>query len=134
MSPEAQVVAALMARVKKLALTPALPVLYRERPTRTRPEAYVEVDYLPNRSERRYLSGGRLDRSGILQLTLCLPIGSHEITHRERAAQVAAHFPADLRLTEGAMIVVIEKTDIGRGLPDGGHWRTPVSVYYRSRG
>jgi hypothetical protein len=131
MTPEAELVATLMGRVKTLVTTPALPVLYREQPVSNKPEAYIEVDHLPNQSDRRYLAGGRLDRAGILQLTLCLPIGNFEIWHRERAGQVAAHFPADLRLVQGSTTVVIVKTDVGRGLPDGGHWRTVVSVYYR---
>ena len=131
MTPEAELVAAIMGRVKTLVTTPALPVLYREQPVSNKPEAYIEVDHLPNQSDRRYLAGGRLDRAGILQLTLCLPIGNFEIWHRERAGQVAAHFPADLRLAQGSTTVVIVKTDVGRGLPDGGHWRTFVSVYYR---
>ncbi len=131
MTPEAELVAALMGRVKTLVTTPALPVLYREQPISNKPEAYIEVDHLPNQSDRRYLAGGRLDRAGILQLTLCLPIGNFEVWHRERAGQVAAHFPADLRLVQGSTTVVIYQTDVGRGLPDGGHWRTFVSVYYR---
>jgi hypothetical protein len=131
MTPEAELVAALMGRVKTLVTTPALPVLYREQPVGNKPEAYIEVDHLPNQSDRRYLAGGRLDRAGILQLTLCLPIGNFEVWHRERAGQVAAHFPADLRLVQGSTTVVIYQTDVGRGLPDGGHWRTFVSVYYR---
>ncbi len=133
MTPEAEIVAALMARVKTLTLTPPLPVLYREIPAE-RPASYIEIDHLPSESDRRYLAGGRLDRSGILQLTLCLPIGKHEVWHRERAGQVAAHFPADLPMTQGLTTVKVFKTDVGRGLPDGRHWRTPVSVYYRSRG
>ena len=133
MTPEAEVVAALMARVKTLTLTPPLPILYLEMP-QERPESYVEVDHLPNESDRRYLAGGPLDRSGILQLSLCLPVGRFEVWHREQAGQVAAHFPADLRLVEGSTTVLIVKSDVGRGLPDGAHWRTPVSIYYRARG
>ena len=134
MTPEAELVAALMARVKTLVTTPSLPLLYREQPVGNTPEAYIQVDHLPNESDRRYLAGGRLDRAGILQLTLCLPIGQYEVWHRERAGQVAAHFPADLRLVQGTTTVLVVKTDVGRGLPDGAHWRTPVSVYYRVRG
>lgn len=133
MSPEAQVLAALIGRVKTLALTPPIPLAYREIPAE-RPESYIEVDYLPNEAQRRYLAGDRLDREGILQLSLCLPIGQFEIVYRETAAQIAAHFPGDMRLTSGATIVLIVKSVVGRGLPDGAHWRTPVSVYYRARG
>jgi hypothetical protein len=133
MTPEAEVLAALIGRVKELVLSPPMPVLYREVPGE-RPEAYIEVDHLPNESDRVYLAGGPLHRQGILQLTVCQPVGRFEVWHREMAGQVAAHFPPDLRRTSGTTTVLIYKTDVGRGLPDGGHWRTPVSVHYRVRG
>ena len=126
---EAEILTALMARVATLPT--ALPVLHRERIAEL-PAECVIIDYLPNEDVRVQVSGGEKHRMGILQMTLCSKPGQFEVVYREVAALLAAHFAANDRLTSGAVILAIVKTDVGRGAADGPHWRTPIRVFYEA--
>ena len=108
-----------------------LPVIYAP-PGATQPAEYIQVNHLPNESERLSLpAGGAIRRPGILQLTLAATPGQHEIVYVERAGKIAAHF-RDQRLSAGGVTVTVYKVDIGRGMSDMARWRVPVSVYYRA--
>ena len=129
MTPEAAVLAALYGRVESI--PGGLPILYGA-PGAEQPAEYIQVNHLPNESERLSLpAGGSIRRQGILQLTLAATPGQHEIVYVERAAGIAAHF-RDQRLSSSGVIVTVYKVDIGRGGSDTARWRVPVSVYYRA--
>ena len=129
MTVEASIHAALMARVETIpgGYAIAWPGL-----SFTEPAEYLDVRHIPNQTERRALHGRYgLNRMGILQITLCAPLGQYEIVYIEKAGQIAEHFPRDLPLTHDGVTVRIVKADIAQGFADGQHWRVPISVYYR---
>lgn len=131
MTPEAAIHIALMEQVSTLVLVPDAPLYFREVPA-VRPETdHIEVDHLPNTTDRIFVTAGRLWRQGILQLTLCSKMGQYAAVYMERAGQIAEHFARETALTVDGVTIEIVKVDVGRGLADGAHWRIPVSVYYR---
>jgi hypothetical protein len=95
---------------------------------------YLQVQHLPNQTERIFIKGDAPHRRpGILQLSLMVPnTGSWDFTvTTERAGLIAAHFPADLRLTGNGVSLRIELApSIAQGFPDGAYWKTPISVRY----
>lgn len=108
-----------------------IPIYFREIPADRPQTDYIEVDHLPNANDRLFVTSGRLWRQGILQLTLCSKLGQFQSVFVERAGLMAQWFAPNLALTEDGVTIEIVKTDVGRGLAEGGHWRIPVSVYYR---
>jgi hypothetical protein len=131
MTPEAAIHVALMEQVEDLSLITSTPLFYREIPADRPQTDYIEVDHLPNANDRLFVTSGRLWRQGILQLTLCSALGQYEAVYRERAGQIAAHFLQNLALTVDGVTIEVTRTDVGRGLAEGAHWRIPISVYYR---
>lgn len=129
---EAYIHGALMARVESLLLSPVVPVIYPG-PEAARPDGeHIEAHHLPNQNVRRALSGkSPMIRLGILQLTLCSPLGRFERDYRERAGQIAAHFPLDHVMTQGGVGLRVTRVDVMPGLKDDTHYRTPVRVYYQ---
>jgi hypothetical protein len=105
--------------------------------TPPRPMPYLEVRHLPNTNTRRAV--GHTDahrRAGILQVTLKYPttLNHAEAVQTEIAGQIAAHFPAGLRMTYGDVSLQIEKApDIASSFRDGTdpYWQTPLSIRYR---
>lgn len=101
---------------------------------------YVECRHIPNSVNRRLLgSDDPQERPGIVQLTLCWPaadigIGSgktHPDVLIQKAGEVAAYFPTDLRLTfEGAVVAIERAPDVAQPYRDEAYIRAPVSVLY----
>lgn len=126
---------ALKGRVETLSLSPSVPVVY---PKQDAPASgkYIEVADLPNRTSR--LSLGSADphrRPGILQLTLNSPVSPKQAfeVDKQTAALIAAHFPADLKLThEDVTVHVTKAPDVAQSYRVNAYWLTPVSVYYEA--
>ena len=136
--PEAHIHVALMARVESMSLTPSLALQYpgvSDRALDTSGE-YARVTHLPNQPDRWGMQGSSpMDRTGFLIIDLFTVIteGSYQGIAIARAGEIAAHFPADLKLSDSGYEVQIEKSfpGIGRKDPNGTHWHTPVEVQYR---
>lgn len=129
MSASANIQSALNTRAATIT---QLPLVYREIPGE-KPTEYIEVDFIPNESNRIGLKGSdAMDNMGLYQLSVCKRHGQYEVVYRALAETIAAYFPADTALTFGGTRVEVIKTEVGRGLPDGPHWRIPVTVYYRA--
>lgn len=97
------------------------------------PAPYIEVRHLPNRADRVLIGIGPQIRPGILQLDYMEPLSSplDDIQVGERAGLIAAHFPADLKITAHSVSVRIEQApDVAQGFADGAYWRLPVSIRY----
>lgn len=134
---EADIQAALMARVESLSLSPALPVAWPGAPFTDTEGDYIRVSHLRPEPDRPFVnSDDPLDRRGILQLDLFTVLGSHQIEADVIAGSIVAHFPRDLRLTSGSAVVRVVKAwaMTGRPDPNGTHWHTPVQVNYRASG
>lgn len=135
---EAHIHVALMARVQSMSLTPSLALQYPGISDRSIDVSgeYARVTHLPNEPDRWGIKGSSaMDRTGFLILDLFTRIteGSWQGLAVSRAGQIAAHFPADLRLSDSGYEVKIEKSypGIGRKDPNGTHWHTPVEIQYR---
>lgn len=129
---EACIHGALMARVESLTLTPVVPVIYPG-PEAVRPAGeHIEAHHLPNQNIRRALSSSApMIRLGYLQLTLCSVLGLFERDYRERAGQIAEHFPLDLPMTQEGVTMKVTRVDVQPGRKDETHYRTSVRVYYQ---
>jgi hypothetical protein len=96
---------------------------------------YVEVRLFPNKSNRVLItSSGPMDRMGILQLTLCVPIALKRTFEQmqEQAGLIAAQFATDERLEYGGLIVRIQQApDIAQSFRDDAYWRWPISIRWR---
>lgn len=105
-----------------------------------RHQPYVEVRHLPNQVNRRFIgSDDPQERPGILQLTICWPAAdvgtgsgkTHPDELIQRAGEVAAHFPTDLKMRFDGVTVRVEKApDVAQPYRDEAYWRVPVGVYY----
>lgn len=129
---------ALNARVQSMSLTPSVPVVF---PKQDAPDSrHIIVSWMPNRNQRRAVGSNSAHiRPGILQLSLMSPIPGQAVeVETEIAGQIAAHFPADLRMSFGGVTVRVTQapdvatafraSDVGGSNRDGKFWHTPVSV------
>lgn len=139
MGVEANIHAALMARVEALTLSPALPVSYPGVPFTAPDGDYIRVTHIRNRPVQRSVgtfTGS--ERMGLLQLDLFTRIdaGSWQIVADDMADDIAAHFPRGLRMTSNGQLVRVFQSWVAQGVkdPDGTHWQTPVIVDYRAYG
>jgi hypothetical protein len=132
---------ALRGRVETLpfSIVPQTAISWPKKPF-TKPQAngqpapYIEVRHLPNRVERIFIDGGAPHRRpGIMQLDYLAPVAGSldDIQITEMAGRIAAHFPADLKLTaQGATVRIERAPDVSQGFADGAYWRVPVSIRY----
>ncbi len=105
-----------------------------------KPLPYVECRHIPNRVNRLLIgSQAPQERPGILQITLCWPASeistgsgkTHPDVLIQRAGEIAAHFPTDLRLTFDGVTVRVERApDVSQAYRDDAYVRVPVSVRY----
>jgi hypothetical protein len=94
---------------------------------------YIEVRQLPNQSDRVLINRPLARRLGILQLDYLSPLNEGLTAEQaiQQAGLIAEHFPGDLKMRSGDLLVQVEQApDVGRGLEDKGYWRIPVSVRY----
>lgn len=104
------------------------------------PTPYVEAHHEPNRTVRLLIrSDAPHERPGLLLLTLCWPIAkvgsgagkTHRNAVREQAAQIAAHFRADLRMIfDGVSVRVTKAPDVLGAYRDDAYLRTQVRIAY----
>ncbi len=113
---------ALKGRVQTLVLTPALPVAWPNESFSPPSSGYLRVTWSPNRTERRAVgSSGTPIRPSLLQIDVMAKKDRDVSVALEIAGQVAAHFPADLRVTaHGISCRVVRAPDIAQPLSGEG--------------
>jgi hypothetical protein len=105
MAAESDIMAALFARAASFAATPALPVAWPN--VAFTPPAN---QFVPNVANRVTIdSDGPHQHLGLLQVSVYWTKGQGEAGPRAIAADLAAHFPCDLKLTSGGTTVRITK-------------------------
>lgn len=111
MAIESEIMAALFAQVESLALSPAMPIAWPNRPfTPPADHRYLRVQFVPNMANRITIdSDGPHQHLGLLQVSVYWTKGEGERVPRAVAADIAAHFPCDLRLASGGLFVRITK-------------------------
>lgn len=132
---QSEIEAALFARVASFTYSPAIPVAWPNVSMNPKPARYLRVNHIPNTSRRLFVgSSAPHQRLGLLQVDVFTPLNQGPSTATEIAGLVAAHFPADLRLTTGSPLKVVGRVakaaDVGPALPDDTHLMTPVTVAY----
>ena len=100
----------------------------------TRAQDYILVSHTPNRPERGGINPedrGSHKFRGFLTLSVMTRIGVGNSEAAELSGELISHFPADLRLSDGEVILrVVQEPYATQGYRDGDRWRTPVVVEY----
>lgn len=108
---ESEIMELLFARLSSFTASPALPVAWPN--VSFAPPAdhrYLRVQFVPNMANRVTIDcDGPHQHLGLLQVSVYWTKGQGEAAPRSIAAAVAAHFPCDLRLASGGLIVRITK-------------------------
>lgn len=108
---ESEIMELLFARLSSFTASPALPVAWPNVPDAPPADhRYLRVQFVPNMANRVTIdSDGPHQHLGLLQVSVYWTKGQGEATPRAIAAAIAAHFPCDLRLASGGLIVRITK-------------------------
>ncbi|HEY8066633.1 MAG TPA: phage tail terminator-like protein [Methylosinus sp.] len=136
-APEAAIPALLFSHLSALSLAPTLPIAWPDVPfAPTIGEAFLAVDYLPNRSTDPFLAfdDGTLYH-GLLQVAVVTPRGSGAISAARIAAAIADHFDAGttLRPDDQSFALKIDaRPRIGGPIQEEKWTRTPVTVAWRA--
>jgi len=134
---QSDIEAALFSRLASFNYSPALPIAWPNVSMNPKPARYLRVNHIPNTSRRLFVgSGAPHQRLGLLQVDVFTPLNQGPSTATEIAGLIAAHFPADLRLTTGSPLKIVGRvakaSDVGPALPDDTHWMVPTTVYYEA--
>lgn len=125
---------ALRSRVETLPLVPALATSWpNESFTPPAPAfSYLEVAHIPNRSNRVTI-GGKHQLQGILQISLQAKQNENAAVAIEIAGKIAAHFPADFRLSHGnARLRIKRRPDVGQPGKETTRLHIPVTIEYEA--
>lgn len=130
---ESSIEAALFARVASLEFVPALPVAWPNTAF-TPPESYLRVNHIPGAANRIFIGSDEPhQRLGVLQVTLFAPKNGGVSSVTEIAGTVAAHFPADLKMSaDGVAVRVTKVPEVAQALADETHWHVSVSIAYEA--
>lgn len=136
---QSEIEAALFARVAAFTFSPAIPVAWPNVSMTLKPARYLRVNHIPNTSRRLFVgSSAPHQRLGLLQVDVFTQLNQGTSAATEIAGLIAAHFPADLRLTIGSPLKIVGRVtkaaDVGPALPDDTHWMVPMTVYYEALG
>ncbi len=123
-----QIGAALKARLSSLTFTPALPVGWPNRDFVPSGD-HLTVAIVPAEAERLGVKAMHR-RAGNMVVTVCTAGGKGSGEGDGKADAVAAHFPADLRLSlsGGGSLRITQAPSVREGFIDAGYWRTPVLI------
>lgn len=130
-SIETKIYQAIKARVETLPMKSAYPIVWTDGaaylPNPAQP--YLRCTWLPNKTERQFI--GSKDphrRPGILQIDVMGTKAQGSGVAREVAGQVAAHFPADMRLRfMDVKVRVLRDASVFSPFIDS-HIQVPVSI------
>lgn len=132
---ESQITEALLARLAALTLSPALQVAYPNVPFpaagAVKPDTYLEANQLRAETQGIGISAWN-EHAGVLQVDVVYKAEDGAIKPTQIADAVADHFPRNLRLANGSIVVHInERPSIAAPISDAPYTRTPVSIRYR---
>lgn len=129
--PEVSVEIALFTKAREYT---DLPLVFENDGEKILRSKYVEVKHFRNGSIPYALSGdGDAQNLGMLQMLVCVPLGSGLVEPRQRAADIAKLFwtPANLSLSYGGLRVRVQKRPVlGTGVKRDTSYVVPVSVFY----
>ncbi|WP_379069558.1 DUF4128 domain-containing protein [Mesorhizobium sp. UC22_110] len=131
-SIETSIWLALKARVEALVLSPTLPIAWPNLSFTKPSTGYLRVTHVPNMNRRLFIgSADPHQRLGLLQIDVFGKKNENIAVAVEVAGKVAAHFPANLRMTYGGVTVRITAAPIvAQPMDDDTHVLVPVTVAY----
>lgn len=126
--------AALFARVRDFVHSPALPISWPNVPFNPPPGPHLRVTHIPNMNRRLFLgSNDPHQRLGILQIGVFAPFNQGTTAATEIAGEIEDHFPADLVMRSGPVVVRVERApESAQPIADTAHWLVPVSIRYQA--
>lgn len=93
---------------------------------------FVALGDVMGATTREFVGIGSWRWSGVLVMTLCLPLGPAYARHKQVAGEIARYFRAGLVLHEGGLCVrITDPASVQSGYQDGGWWRTPIRVQWQ---
>lgn len=100
----------------------------------TNPGTFITVSNLAAPPLRTHLKSGMSHiRTGTLTLVFVAPIGQPREFYDNKAHQIADLFPEGRKLSySGICVEITNEPHITMGYRDGGDWRTPVTVNWRT--
>lgn len=120
--------AAIKARIEALAFTPAMPIAWPNKDYTPTGDRFLQVAIVPAPAQRMTLDALHR-RAGSVVITVASRLNNGSGEGDGLADAVAAHFPADLKLTAGTKrLRITEAPSIREGFNDNGFWRTPVVI------
>lgn len=120
--------AAIKARIEALTFTPAIPVAWPNKDYQPTGDRFLQVAIVPAPAQRMTLDALHR-RAGSVVITVASRPNNGSGEGDGLADGVAAHFPADLKLTAGSQrLRITASPSIREGFLDGGFWRTPVVI------
>jgi hypothetical protein len=129
-SIETSIWLALKARVQALALSPVLPIAWPNEAFTKPSGGYLRVTWIPNINRRLFLRGSDPhQRLSLMQIDVFAKKNQNVAVALEIAGQVAAHFPADLKMSaHGVTAQVTRAPEIAQPIDDDTHLMIPVTI------
>lgn len=121
---------ALRARVEALVLSPALPIAWMNESFTKPTGGYLRVTWIPNLNRRLFLKGSDPhQRLSLLQVDVFAPRNQNAAVALEIAGKVAAHLPADLKMSAyGVTAKVTKAPEVAQPIDDETHLMVPVTI------
>lgn len=121
---------ALRARVETLLLSPVLPIAWPNESFTKPSGGYLRVTWIPNINRRLFLNGSDPhQRLSLLQVDVFAKKNQDAAVALEIAGKVAAHFPADLRMSAyGVTARVTKAPEVAQPIDDATHVMVPVTI------
>lgn len=95
---------------------------------------YLESRLLPADPDDAMLTSKTYIERGVYQVTLVMPPGKGPGPAETLAAQLRDHYARGITLSrDGIDVNIVGVPSQGRGYPDNGNWRTPVSINWQAQ-
>lgn len=132
MTVEADIHAALMARVQTMIAALEYPVLWPQYGGDQPAGEHLRINHVPNDNAAADLSSQAYERQGFLFVTLVSPLGVYEAVTKAKAGEIAGYFDRGLTLSSNGTDVKITGHTVRPGRQEGQRWETPIRIAYWS--
>ena len=134
---EASILSAMLAHLSTLTFSPALAVAYPgvQFPAagQSKPDNYLAVSFIPNRTDTLSVGEGHQRHQGLLQVSVYWKAGAGIVKPLEAADRIIQHFAKGTRLHHGSVTVQINRKPWAAGpLQDGDRVQIPITIPYTS--
>lgn len=134
---DAIILAALLDHLATLVLSPALPVAYPgvlfPAAGQQKPDNYLQVSFLPNRTDTLSVGKGQQMHQGILQVSVYWKAGIGYVKPLDVADRIIKHFAKGTRIISGTVKIKVDnKPWVSGPVQEGDRVQFPVTIPYRS--